>query len=229
MASEPENAPDVEALAEAGDVRGLIEALANGKSSVVRKAAAEALGGEFDFLGQVGLGALAMKMVGLQNVEPSGRRQWIVDAMTNALLKKPPQEALVALVAALTDEDAGVRASSAEAIGRIWYKPWAMKWEFDRMGRFVPADQFASVEQVVIASRSGPSCLQALAGRLEDVDEQVRRATIEALKATLESAAVTALCTASEADPILEIREAAKEAAEEIEVVLMTRRLPSRF
>lgn len=210
--------PDVALLSKQDNVNGLVRALKYKKDSAIRKQAAEELGAKFDFQVTARIADLGVRMVGLQNVPPPDRRKFVAKNLAD-LLKNNPSKALTALSASLGDEDAGVRASAATAVGRMWCRPGMMQNSLGTLLRWIPPDELSRLERSVVAARSGSSFLKTLAHCLHDADDTVRRAAVEALQRTQERAAIPDLSVTAAKEPNPELRKAEEQAVAQLESV----------
>ena len=210
--------PDVASLREKGDIKGLVRALKYKTDSGIRIAAADGLGAKFDFKAIGQWASLGLRMIGLQNVAPADRGRTVADSF-KPYLENNPSKVLSALAAALGDSDPAVRAAAARALGRMWCKPGTLKAYSENLTRFLQPYDFAQIERSVVTARSDASALQTLIERLQDGDETVRAAVVEALRETREAAAISGLARAAESDPKTDIRDAARKAVETLEAI----------
>ena len=208
--------PDVDSLSKKEDVKGLIGAVKYKKDAAIRKAAVEALSGKFNFNSKVQLATLAVQLIGLQNIPPAERKGVVADNLA-LLVEHHPDKALAALAAALGDEDAGIRACAAEAIGKLWCNARKLKGSLGTFVRWFPPEEYANFERSVLAARTGTSFLNALLRVLQDRNDDVRAAAVSALREMREGAALPALSTMAQKDGNPIIRSAAASAVEAIE------------
>jgi HEAT repeat protein len=210
-------------MREQADAKGLVRALKYKQDPGIRFAAADGLGAKYDFKAIVQLASLGLRMIGLQNVATSDRGKTVAESFQPYLDNKPAK-VLAALAEALEDPDAAVRAAAAKALGRMWCKAGTLKAFSGEVIRFLQPGHFAQIECSVVAARSDASALRALVGRLQDGDEAVRAAAVEALKETREAAAIPGLTRVAETDLNTDIREAARKAVEMLEAIAVRER-----
>lgn len=201
--------PDVTALTKKGEVKGLLGALKFKADPAVRRSAAEALGALLDFKTSLHLADFTIRMTGLQNIDPPKRRGFIADNL-RTVNEKNPSSVQAALASMLRDADPGVRASAARAIGRIWCGAGSCKSYLYSFERWFPPDQFTDIVRSMSSPRSGGSILGALIHLLQDGDEGVRKAAVEALESAREASSRAALSAVAERDPSQDVRDAAR-------------------
>lgn len=115
-----------------------------------------------------------------------------------------------ALVVALSDEDAGVRASAARALGLMRAQDAAKE-----LGRLLAEDPDSQVRQsaaVALGFLGDPASAEGLAKALKDKDPGTRFSACQALSSVRSPLAVPALIEALNADPSPSFRKAAAHA-----------------
>jgi HEAT repeat protein len=208
--------PDVAGLSKNGDTKGLVGALKFKRDPAIRRSAAVALGEIHSFQTCLHMVDFTIRITGLQNIEPQNRRQFIADNLSK-LNKKNLGKALKSLASALGDADSGVRESAARAIGLIWCGARRAKSYLYSYERWFPPGQFLGIAQMIASPRTSESALDALVLCLQDSEEKVRKAAVEALQATEDmSTAMPALVAVGEKDQSEEVRDSAKRIAKAI-------------
>jgi HEAT repeat protein len=208
--------PDVAGLSKNGDTKGLVAALKFKGDPAIRRSAAVALGEIHSFQTCLHAVDFAVRTTGLQNIEPQNRQQFIIDNLSE-LNKKHLEKALTSLASALGDADSGVREGVARAIGLIWCGARRAKSYMYSYERCFPPGQFLGIAQTIASPRTSESALAALILCLQDTEEKVRKAAVEALQATEDmSTAMPALVAVGEKDQSGAIRDSAKRIAKAI-------------
>lgn len=207
--------PNVPKLVEKSNIDGLIKALGYRKDAGIRKAAAEGLVKVCDCKGTFGVAGLIAHD---RHANEVVIKTSVIEAL-KMILDRKPQDCLRALAQTLNDEDPAVRAAAAAAIGKICKSPAEIKaliWMAFRDTFLMKDPEVGVILEIIQASWSGKEFVDALARGLQDPDEAVRKAVVEALRAAGDGSVIAALSDAAEKDSSAAVREAAREVAEKL-------------